>query len=211
MKKLMISLCLGLIITFVVSSHFESVESALSSSVVRLHVIAESNRKEDQDLKLKVRDAVIKNTKDIFTDDDSIFAAKQDIINNLDNIKKIAEDEIKKNGYNYDVNVKFGKSDFPTKTYNDITLPAGSYDALKIEIGNAKGKNWWCVMFPPLCFVDGSSGELDENGKTFLKEKLTDEEYNLVLTEKRLPIKVEFKLYEIWQNGKQTINKLLSR
>lgn len=66
-------------------------------------------------------------------------------------------------------------------------------------------------MFPPLCFVDGSSGELDEGGKAFLKEKLTDEEYNLVLTEKELPIKVEFKLYEIWQNGKQKINDLLSR
>ena len=111
MKKTVISLISGLI------------ESSLSSSVIRLHIIAESNEKSDQMLKLKVRDAIIKNTKKIFAETKNIEDAKLSIKTNTPLLKNIAEQEIKKNGFEYDVNVTFGKSDFPTKVYKNITLP----------------------------------------------------------------------------------------
>ena len=75
----------------------------------------------------------------------------------------IAKDTAKKNGYNYDIKISIGNYPFPTKTYGDISLPAGYYDALKVKIGEAKGRNWWCVMFPTLCFVDISNGVIPED------------------------------------------------
>lgn len=203
MKKFIIAFFAGLAITcIVVSNHFKTVESALADSVLRLHVIANSDSYDDQALKLKVRDAVIENTKDIFSVQSDICSAKQSAAKNLGYIKKIAEDEIKKNGFDYKADVTFGKSEFPTKIYNNITLPSGTYQALKIVIGNGEGKNWWCVMYPPLCFTDGTT-KMDKESKAILKKSLTKEEYNLVMTKKQIPVKVKFKLYEIWQSGKK--------
>ena len=84
------------------------------------------------------------------------------------------------NGYDYDVNVEIGDFYFPTKTYGDISFPSGFYEALKIEIGNARGHNWWCVMFPPLCFVDVSSGIVPDDSKKILEDMLSSEDYNLI-------------------------------
>lgn len=203
MKKFMIALLIGIIVTAVFAQNqFKSVETALAQSVVRLHVIANSDSYDDQDLKLKVRDAVISGTKDMFINENDVHTAKRDILKNLDYIKKIAEEEIRKNGYDYNVNVTFGDSEFPTKIYNNVTLPAGTYEALKIVIGSGEGKNWWCVMFPPLCFVEGGVSKMDEKSKQILKNSLTDDEYNLIMTEKEIPVKVKFKVYEMWQSGK---------
>jgi stage II sporulation protein R len=207
----MISLIFGLIITLVISAHFNLIESSLSSSVIRLHIIAESNLLSDQMLKLKVRDAIIKNTKNIFTKNKNIEDAKLSIKNNTEFLKSIAEKEIQKNGFDYKVNVTFGKSDFPTKVYNNITLPKGSYDALKIEIGNAKGKNWWCVMFPPMCFTDYSSGQLDTESINYLKSSLSKEEFKLISYRKDIPVKIEFKIYELWQNGKEKFKDMFKK
>ena len=107
---------------------------------------------------------------------------------------------IKKNGYNYNVNVQVGKADFPTKYYGDITLPAGTYDALKVQIGDAKGQNWWCVMFPPLCFVDVSTGIVPDNSKQELKQSLDDEEYALISKTDDNEISFKFKIVELFQN-----------
>ena len=118
---------------------------------------------------------------------------------NIEEIKSIAENTIIENGYNYTVKVSIGNFAFPTKSYGDITFPAGFYDALKIEIGKAEGQNWWCVMFPPLCFVDVSSGIVPDESKEILKENLSTEEYNL-LSENTENINFKFKLVEIFQN-----------
>ena len=211
MKKTVISLISGLIITLVISTHFNLIESSLSSSVIRLHIIAESNEKSDQMLKLKVRDAIIKNTKKIFAETKNIEDAKLSIKTNTPLLKNIAEQEIKKNGFEYDVNVTFGKSDFPTKVYKNITLPKGSYDALKIEIGSAKGKNWWCVMFPPMCFTDCSTGQIDKKSLSYLKNSLSKEEFNLISSGKDIPVKIEFKIYELWQSGKEKFKDVFNK
>ena len=152
MKKFMPFIVVGIIAIFLVSTYFDNVESALSDNVLRLHVIANSDTDFDQKLKLKVRDEILKSADEIFIDNTDITNAKESIKKNIAKIEKIAHKTIEENGYNYDVKVTFGKSDFPTKAYGNVTLPAGSYEALKIEIGEAKGKNWWCVIFPPLCF-----------------------------------------------------------
>ncbi|MBE7054168.1 MAG: stage II sporulation protein R [Ruminococcaceae bacterium] len=200
MKKLMISFCFGLIITFGICTHFSVLESTISKNVIRLHIIADDNSKDEQALKLKVRDAVLLKTKDIFTNDVDILSAKNNIKNNLGIIEKTAKEEIIKNGYNHDVNVTFEKSYFPTKVYGKVTLPLGTYDAVKVKIGKAKGNNWWCVMFPPLCFTNGASAKLDDD---YFKNNLSDNEISFITTKKSPQIKLEFKLYELWQKLKK--------
>ena len=158
-KRFLIVLILFSFFIFIsAASYVNAVSEDIAQSVFRLHVIANSDSKEDQDLKYKVRDKVLEYMNEISMD----CSSKEEVIllaeEHKEEFKKIAEDVIKENGYDYTVNISIGNFDFPTKTYGDISLPAGEYDALRIEIGEAKGQNWWCVMFPPLCFVDVTSG-----------------------------------------------------
>ena len=128
---------------------------------------------------------------------------KEEAINltnsNLENFKKIAEKIILDEGYNYPVSLEIGNFYFPTKEYGNISLPAGYYDALKIEIGEAKGKNWWCSLFPPLCFVDISAGVIDEESEEFLKENLSDDEF-AIITDTSENVKFKFKIIELINN-----------
>lgn len=173
----------------------------ISDSVFRLHVIANSNSLEDQNLKYLVRDNVLKYMNEITNN----ITSKEDIIkivsDNLENFRNVAQNTVYENGYNYEVTAEIGNFDFPTKTYGDVSFPAGYYDALKIKIGNAEGKNWWCVMFPPLCFIDVSSGVVPDDSKEILESELTDEEYKLV-TGSEKETKFKFKIVEVLQNFK---------
>ena len=126
---------------------------------------------------------------------------------NLHHFEQIAEQVISENGYTYPVKISVGNFSFPTKEYGDVSLPAGSYDALRIEIGQAAGNNWWCVLFPPLCFVDVSSGIVPDESKEIIKENLSDEEYSLI-TDDSNEVKFKFKIVEFFQNvGKQVTAK----
>ncbi len=201
LKKYFIILIIlsGLFVTLSAASYAKNVANDLSSSVFRLHVIANSDSKEDQDLKYKVRDALISYMNDLCAD----LQNKEEVIkiskNHIDDFKKIALNVIKDNGYDYDVSIEIGNFDFPTKTYGDISLPSGYYDALKVKIGNAEGQNWWCVMFPPLCFVDITSGVVPEESKENLKENLNEEEYS-VISEDDSVIQFKFKIVEFFKN-----------
>lgn len=136
---------------------FENTCEEIRGDVLRLHVIAHSDSDIEQKLKLKVRDAVLNERGDIFSDTDDIALAKRKIEANLDDIRDIAKTTIEKEGFDYDVKVSLEKSFFTTRAYSDsITMPAGYYDALKIVIGQGQGKNWWCVMFPPMCLSAAS-------------------------------------------------------
>ena len=182
-------------------SYSNADSSSLSENVFRLHVIANSDSREDQDLKYKVRDNLIKYmnsiSKDVSTKEDAIKLANE----NIDNFYNIAKNTILENGFNYDVNIEIGNFDFPTKTYGDISLPAGFYDALRVKIGEAKGKNWWCVMFPSLCFVDISNGIVPEESKESLQANLNYEDYNLISSDDA-EYKLKFKLVELFENAK---------
>ena len=127
-----------------------------------------------------------------------------------EDFEKIAKQIISENGYNYSVKININNFYFPTKNYGDISLPAGFYDALRVEIGEAKGQNWWCVMFPSLCFIDISSGVVDDNAKENLEENLEQESYNIISDTKNSNIKFKFKLIEFFAEKRLfTANKNL--
>ena len=119
----------------------------------------------------------------------------------LDDFQKVANEVISKNGFNYSAKVQIGNFAFPTKTYGDISLPAGYYDALKVELGKAEGKNWWCVMFPSLCFVDINNGIVPEESKEELQASLLEEDYNLI-SSNNSEYKLKFKIVELFENSK---------
>ena len=127
------------------------------------------------------------------------------VSNNLNSFKDIAIKTIQENGYNYNVNIEIGNFYFPTKTYGDISFPSGTYDALKIEIGEAIGQNWWCVLFPPLCLVGSSTGIVPEESKNILKDNITSEGYELISEGNNsdnnvADIKIKFKIIEFFNN-----------
>lgn len=181
-------------------SYAEYISTDISNSVFRLHVLANSDSKEDQDLKYKVRDNLLNYMNSICNNCSNKEEAINLVEKNKNNFKQIALDTIHNEGYNYEVNINIGNFEFPTKTYGDISLPSGFYDALRVEIGKAQGKNWWCVMFPPLCFVDVSSGIVPEESKELLNENLTDEEFSIVSDTSDKNIKFKFKLLEFFNN-----------
>lgn len=181
-------------------SYAEYISTDISNSVFRLHVLANSDSKEDQDLKYKVRDSLLNYMNSICNNCSNKEEAISLVEKNKDMFKQVALDTIHNEDYNYDVNINIGNFDFPTKTYGDISLPAGSYDALRVEIGEAKGQNWWCVMFPPLCFVDVSSGIVPDESKEILDENLTDEEFSIVSDTSNKNIQFKFKLLEFFNN-----------
>lgn len=209
MKKLNFIFILVLLIflyIFLLSFNYtQAVSSDLSDSVLRLHIIANSDSEADQKLKLQVRDNIIKYMNSLTADSNSKTDVISIVSNNLDSFKKIALNTIKENGYDYDVNIKIGNFYFPTKTYGDISFPSGNYDALKVEIGDAVGQNWWCVLFPPLCFVNSSSATVPDDSKETLKENISSEGYEVISEgnngeNNNSDIKIKFKIIEFLNN-----------
>ncbi len=197
-------LILTIILTFIfalIISYAKTAGNDISNSVLRLHIVANSNSEIDQKLKLDVRDRIIKETSKLFASAKSPVEAISIAKSNLDTIIKIANNEIKGQGFDYTAIAKIGEFAFPTKTYGDISLPSGKYKALRIELGAAKGKNWWCVMYPPLCFADGIL-VAPQDAKSQLKNSLSEEEYNLISKNHsgKIPVEIRFKIVEIIQS-----------
>lgn len=165
------------------------------ADIMRFHVRANSDSDEDQELKLAVRDDVITMLKPLVADCDSVAKSKEVIVNNLENIYSTAVNTITEQGYDYPVKVYVTVEEFPAKTYGDLTFPAGKYQALRIDIGNALGQNWWCVMYPPLCFIDDATTVVSDDGKEILRRNLTDEEYRALLNDPSTEIKGESLIY----------------
>lgn len=208
LKRFIIVLFLLILFIFVSAiSYVSAVSNNISNSVFRLHVIANSDSKEDQNLKYIVRDELIEYMNNIAKD----CSSKEEVIsiakNNISNFENIARKTIEENGYNYNVTVEIGNFDFPTKSYGDITLPAGSYDSLRVKIGKAEGQNWWCVMFPPLCFVDVTSGVVPDESKQEMKDSMPEEEYSLISKTDNSEINFKFKLIEFFENIKLMAKK----
>ncbi|HHX11810.1 MAG TPA: stage II sporulation protein R, partial [Clostridiales bacterium] len=128
--------------------------SNIADEIIRFHVIANSDSKEDQDLKLKVKDGLVKEMAPYLSEARSIAEARDILFSNLNKMEELAQTIIIQSGYDYTVKASLGHKNFPIKVYGDYSFPSGIYEALSITIGDGQGKNWWCVMFPPLCFVD---------------------------------------------------------
>ena len=207
LKRFLVLIILFSIYVFICAfSYVNAVSANISSSVFRLHVIANSDSAEDQNLKYLVRDALIDYMNSVSKNSNSKDEAISIAYQHKSDFYKIAKKVINDNGYDYNVNISIGNFAFPTKNYGDISLPAGYYDALKVEIGNASGQNWWCVMFPPLCFVDISTGIVPEDSKETIKDSLHTEEYNLINSAQTADVKFKFKLVEFFQNIKLANN-----
>ncbi len=155
----------------------------VKDEIIRFHVIANSDSEKDQKLKLEVRDEVIKFLEPKLSESKNIDQSRKIIKENDKKVKKIAEKVIKEKGYNYRIDSELSKENFPEKVYGNIILPQGEYEAYRILIGESVGQNWWCVMFPPLCFVDVTKGEVAYNETERRMDKVVSsnekEEYNL--------------------------------
>ena len=179
-------------------SYANYVSTDIANSVFRLHVIANSDSDIDQNLKYIVRDNLLEYMNSLCVNCTSKEEAITIANAHIEEFKQIALTTIKDEGFDYSVNISIGNFEFPIKHYGDISLPSGYYDALKVEIGEAKGQNWWCVMFPPLCFVDSSSGIVPEESKEDLENVLTDEEFSIISDNEQNPtFKLKFKILEI--------------
>nr|WP_300092956.1 stage II sporulation protein R [Sedimentibacter sp.] len=179
----------------------------INEKVIRLHVIANSDSFEDQQLKYQVRNKVITTFNNQFENISSKEDSEKIIIEKIGDIRQEAETVIKNEGYDYEVNVYYGNYKFPRKLYENIVLPEGYYDSVRIEIGMAEGKNWWCVMFPPLCFVDFGKDEctpvFEVDTEARLREVLTEEEIESIKTKRGLnEIKLKSKIFEFIEKGK---------
>ena len=195
MKKLVIyiSVLVILICSLCGHAYIDNVKNndlidSISNKIIRFHVLANSNSNEDQQLKIKVKDKIIEYIFPKLENSNSLEESREILANNEDEIIKIANECINENGYNYSVKVEFKRENFPEKVYGNISLPQGEYEAFRVLIGEASGENWWCVMFPPLCFVDETKGDVDSSN---LKEVLVDD------NDEENNIKCKFKIVEL--------------
>ena len=193
----------------------------VKNSLIRFHVLANSDNKEDQNLKLKVKDEIIGYLYSYLKDSKSLEESRKVLIEQEDYVKEIANKVIKENGFNYSVKAELGYENFPEKAYGSIVLPQGKYEAFRIIIGSGKGHNWWCVMFPPLCFTDVTKGQVEEEKSKEELDKVIEKEKKEILKEDSLKedskrnnkktneedsdnIKIKFKVVEIF---KDVVNK----
>ena len=179
--------------------------------IIRLHVVANSDSPVDQQLKLQVRDEIISSMSGRLEGLKDISEVKSIVQGSLAEIEAAAREVIEENRKLYGVKAAFTEMDFPTRAYGNITLPAGTYQALNIVIGEGKGKNWWCVMFPPLCFIDVAHGVIAEETMKELRTSLTEEEYSLLISSKEpgeVSVKLRFKILELAKSMRLRLAKL---
>lgn len=184
---------------YVAASPLEG-EEELYSNIIRFHVLANSDSKEDQALKLSVRDEVIKYTTNLLNNITDLDAAAQILESHKNEIAEIARKVVLNSGANYDISVQICKEVYPTRVYSNYTFPAGVYNSFKIKIGKAQGKNWWCVLFPPLCTA-GAVREEYTSDKALTEIGFSEDEIKLITEKDATRTKIRFFALEI-------INKL---
>jgi len=171
------------------------IQAGIARDIIRFHVIANSDSNEDQNLKLKVKEKIVSEISPYLREATSITEARNILFDMLPTIQEIAEEVIEEEGFYYPISVSLEECNFPLKVYSDYTFPPGTYEALRVKIGDAQGKNWWCVLFPPLCFVDETYSIVDEKSEEQLKYLLTEEEFDTLKSQKA-PVRIKFKLWE---------------
>lgn len=155
----------------------QEIQQGIAGEIFRLHVIANSDTQKDQELKLEVKNQVVDFLEETVGETHSAEETKEAVLTHLAQIEEEARDTVEEKGYDYPVQAVVEKTYFPEKTYGDCTFPAGEYEALIIRIGDAKGKNWWCVLYPSLCFLDDTYAVVTEEKKEELQKVLTREEF----------------------------------
>lgn len=195
MKRIELSLLMALLFCGILSICTLNIECReIRGSVLRLHVLANSDDAGDQALKLKVRDRLLEVSTELYagaeTKEEAVAATRE----HLDELRREAERVVRENGCNYPVTVALEETYFNTRTYGDITLPAGNYQAVRVLIGKGKGHNWWCVMFPPLCISAASGDEVQ------MEDVLTDQQMDMVEGSR---YEMKFKCVELYEEWKE--------
>ncbi len=185
------------------NSEETSLQEGIAEQILRFHVLADSDSEEDQELKLKVKAEVIAYLETVLVDAEDLEATREVILKEMDQITATAERVVIAEGYDYQVKAALKEVWFPAKTYGAYTFPAGTYEALQIEIGAAAGKNWWCVLYPNLCFIDATHAVVLEPEEQMLQNILTEEEYEEICDIEPEDVEIRFRLAEIWQEWRQ--------
>lgn len=165
-------------------------ESEIYSNVLRLHVIANSDSEDDQNLKLLVRDAVLAEAQNLLCNVYDRAKAEETVMQNIEILRSVAEKTVLDNGYDYPVAIELGEEEYPTKNYESCSFPAGEYTSLRILIGEAAGQNWWCVLFPPLCLSAATDAD------AFASVGITDNQYQIITDSESTKYKIRFKILE---------------
>ena len=173
-------------------------EEKIYESVVRLHVLANSDSAEDQALKLKVRDAVLAYVSPRVIDSKSKDEAISILQGELENINEIAACVVADEGYDYPVDVTLTLEDYPTRNYESMSFPSGEYVSLRVMLGNAEGQNWWCVLFPPLCL--SAASEKASNEEAFIAVGLNSDQYKIITQTEDATYYLRFKFLEVIEN-----------
>ena len=168
----------------------------LRESVLRMHVLANSDSDSDQKLKLLVRDALIERSSEIFGDAENFEQARDTAAENIVVIEKIAAEALLENGCNAEVSTKITDMYFDERVYGDITMPAGEYTAVRVEIGKAEGHNWWCVMYPPLC-IPAACEEYADDDKETEDEFFSGDEKDILYHPQKFRVK-----FAVWEKLK---------
>lgn len=169
--------------------------TSIAEQIIRLHVLANSDSDDDQALKLQLKEALLEKMSSQLSHAASAEEIRSYVESNKEMLISYAEQFVQRNGYAYSVAISLEECYFPTKAYGDMIFPSGNYEALKIVIGEGEGKNWWCVLYPPLCFVEVTDGVVPEESRQMLKNLLSEEDYNSIAAgSQEKDVKIDFKL-----------------
>lgn len=188
----------------------EAMAARIAPEILRFHVLANSDTKEDQQLKLKVRTLLLDSIYEGLGENASLDATKEYVLTNKYSLEREAEDYMKTQGYEYPAHIELARCYFPTKTYGDMVFPCGTYDAVRVELGSGKGSNWWCVLYPPLCFVDSTYAVVPDSSREILRESLEAADYRaLVKKQPQVKVRIRSRLWKTvkqmaWKTAKQT-------
>lgn len=168
-------------------------EAEIYDNVIRLHVLANSDSEEDQTLKLKIRDALLTEVADMTCECKTIEQAQRAVEENMEKLLSVAAECVGENGYNYPVSIELGRESYPTRNYESFCFPSGDYISLRVKIGEAEGKNWWCVLFPPLCVSAASELRTED---ALVNVGFTGEQYRIITDSHNTTYNVRFKILE---------------
>lgn len=179
----------------------EAMAARIAPEILRFHVLANSDSDEDQQLKLRVRTLLLDSIYEKLGKNASLDDTKEYVLANKDSLEQEAEDYMKAEGYDYPAHMEVTECYFPTKTYGDMVFPCGTYDAVRVEIGKGKGHNWWCVLYPPLCFVDSTYAVVPDSSREILRESLDAADYQALLKKQpEVHIRIRSKFLELLEN-----------
>ncbi len=204
-KKVLVpiaAIIIGLICTYFSSPEAQAqdnMQRQIAEKIIRFHVRANSDSDEDQALKLLVKDAVVDYLSEAMKSQGSKEDSATYLQSHIEYIEAVALEVIEAQGYDYTVRAYMTTEYFPTKSYGDVTIPCGEYDAFRIDIGENAGKNWWCVLYPPLCFVQGSYGVATDETKELMKNVLDEDEFDYISGASSTEIGLSFKFLELFQ------------